>query len=307
MPTAGFDACKKELMMSFEGATAPIANERKDIRRRLRALPDETRIAVESTGRFHLKLVEEAVKLGLQVYVVNPKEFSFYRRSLSYRVKSDSVDAELLARFVENEHARLHLYVPPAPRYAFAHAMISYRATLVRARVAAAESFAALPDQMRRELLADPLASLEAAIEELELRIHALMSQDEAYEKLRKVPGIGRLTAAALVCAFRRGIFASSDSFVAYLGLDLRVRESGRWKGRRSLSKRGDRTLRCLLYTAASAGVRTSAWKQFYERALLRGWKKIQSIVIVARKLARLAWSMMRHGSEFELHRLVRA
>lgn len=307
MGTAAFDASKNELVSHFEGAEGRLENEHKVIRLWLRRLPEGTRIAVESTGRYHLKLVEEAVKLGLEVYVVNPKEFSFYRRSLNYRVKSDSSDAELLARFVENEHSRLYRYVPPGPRYALAHAMLSYRATLVRSRVAASESFGALPTAVKEQLETDALASLDAAILELEEKIHALMSQDVSYSKLLKVPGIGKLTAAALVCAFNRGIFTSSDSFVAFAGLDLKVRESGSWKGRRFLTKRGDRTLRCLLYTAAAAGIRTAAWKSFYEQALARGWKKIQSIIIVARKLIRLAWSIMRHQSDFQLERLVRA
>src|SRR4051794_33628992 len=122
MGTAAFDTSKKELVSSFEGVGQTLENERKAIRKALRVLPEGTRIAVESTGRFHLKLVEEASRLGFEVYVVNPKEFSFYRRSLSYRVKSDASDAELLARFVENEHSRLYRYVAPGPRYALAHA-----------------------------------------------------------------------------------------------------------------------------------------------------------------------------------------
>ena len=46
-------------------------------------------------------------------------------------------------------------------------------------------------------------------------------------------PGIGPINAAALVAIFHRGVFSKSDAFIAFMGLDVRVRESGYFKGKR--------------------------------------------------------------------------
>jgi len=55
----------------------------------------------------------------------------------------------------------------------------------------------------------------------------------------------------ALIRAYHRGAFASRDTFIAFLGLDVRRRESGYFKGKRKLTKRGPVELRRLLYCAA--------------------------------------------------------
>ena len=58
------------------------------------------------------------------------------------------------------------------------------------------------------------------------------------------IPGIGSGNASALVVAYHRGSFAGSDAFISYLGLDVRIRESGYFRGKRKLTKRGEPELR---------------------------------------------------------------
>ncbi|HAM77157.1 MAG TPA: IS110 family transposase, partial [Alcanivorax sp.] len=58
----------------------------------------------------------------------------------------------------------------------------------------------------------------------------------EQVARCEAVEGIGPLSACALVMAFLRGDFRNSDAFVAFLGLDVRVRDSGKQVQRRRLS-----------------------------------------------------------------------
>ncbi|MGC8102998.1 transposase, partial [Metapseudomonas otitidis] len=97
--------------------------------------------------------------------------------------------------------------------------------------------------------------------------------------RCQAIEGIGPISAAALSLAFLRGTFRSSDSFIAFLGLDVRVRESGRYIGRRKLTKQGDPEIRRLLYTAAMAASRTVAWKDCYQGYLQRGLKRTEALV----------------------------
>jgi len=64
----------------------------------------------------------------------------------------------------------------------------------------------------------------------------------------RAIPGVGPLTAMALVAVYHRGHFRSVDAFIAFMGTDVRVRESGQSRGRRKLTKKGDPELRRLLF-----------------------------------------------------------
>ena len=99
--------------------------------------------------------------------------------------------------------------------------------------------------------------------------------------------------------SFHRGAFRSSDAFVAFLGLDVRVRDSGQLRGRRRLTKKGNPELRRLLFLAAMQAARSRSWKDFYQRHLDRGLSRIQALVILARKLARVAFALLNNQTDY--------
>ncbi|WP_180700271.1 transposase, partial [Pseudomonas crudilactis] len=74
---------------------------------------------------------------------------------------------------------------------------------------------------------------------------------------------------------------------------------SGKKKGRRCLTKRGDSEARRLLHNAAMAASRTSAWKGFYEALRERGLSTTQALVALARKLARVVFALLKNQSEY--------
>jgi transposase len=98
--------------------------------------------------------------------------------------------------------------------------------------------------------------------------------------------------------------FHSSDALIAFLGYDPRANDSGHHRGRRRLSKRGPAEMRRLLYAAAMAAARTKAWKPFYERDRARGLSSTEAIIVLARRLARTAFSIARHNTTFDPARL---
>ncbi|MNJ69962.1 Transposase IS116/IS110/IS902 family protein [compost metagenome] len=73
----------------------------------------------------------------------------------------------------------------------------------------------------------------------------------------------------------------------------MRLKESGRYCGRRKLTKQGDPEIRRLLHNAAMAASRTSRWRDLYQGYLARGLKRTEALTILARKLARIAFALM--------------
>ena len=120
------------------------------------------------------------------------------------------------------------------------------------------------------------------------------------YQRCLSIPGIGPLNAAALVAAYHRGVFASSDAFVAFIGIDVRLRESGRYKGKRKLTKRGEAELRRLLYCAAQPARSYQLFDAYYQRQLEKGLPKIAAKVCLARKLARIAFTLIVNQQSFK-------
>jgi transposase len=122
----------------------------------------------------------------------------------------------------------------------------------------------------------------------------------EQVARCQAIEGIGFLTATALVMAFSRGEFTKGDSFIAFLGLDLRANDSGQKNGRRSLTKRGCSEVRRLLHNAAMSASRSAAWKPFYDEHRGNGKATTQVLVMLTRKLARVAFSLMKKKSEYQ-------
>lgn len=308
----GVDVCKAELVVAYDQQVSSIKNNKSDIERWLKSLPSHAVIALEATNSFHFLLADMAYAKGMRVYVLNPKQVSDYRKSLRGRAKTDRCDARIIARFITKEHQELFPYVPLTPSQRKLVSLLRRRTKIVQARVSLQQSLESLPPELLAEagVSADwktLLKRLEQVIKKLDKALESFLEQCELSEsaaRLRTIDGVGAVTSAALLAALSRGEFACADAFVAFLGLDLRVEDSGVREGRRRLTKRGDGLTRALLYTAAMSAVRTPAWKELYRRYLDRGLKRIQALVIIARRIAKTAWSIYKHGGTFSAQRL---
>jgi transposase len=125
-------------------------------------------------------------------------------------------------------------------------------------------------------------------------------------QKLRTIPGVGLITATALVAFVGDvGRFPSARHFASYLGLTPRERSSGLRRRLGAISKRGDVYIRMLLTHGARAVLwkaktrkqpdRLRAWALHVE--LLRGHNK--ATIALANKLARIVWAVWRRNLEF--------
>lgn len=152
-------------------------------------------------------------------------------------------------------------------------------------------------------ILADQLSHTQTNITELEREIEALLCRDDGATGLQSVPEFGAKTVAVLraeLGAVER--FQRSDQVGAYAGLDVTVRESGKWKGQRKLSKRGSGALRRALYMAAMRCVRLpgSAFGAYYQALGARGLKGNAALVAVMRKMLVVAYRLVRSGDTYD-------
>lgn len=125
-----------------------------------------------------------------------------------------------------------------------------------------------------------------------------------AYRRLQTLVGVGPWVAAGLLSLLERVPLTHGDAFIAFLGLDPRPQDSGQRVGRRRLSKRGPSELRRLLYNAASSASKSKLWKPWYEYYRGKGLSSTAALVVIARKIARIAFSLYRHNTSFDPSRL---
>ena len=166
----------------------------------------------------------------------------------------------------------------------------------------------ALSPRMLRviEELAGDWRRLDQRIDGLTGEIEALARQDQACSRLMTVPGIGPIISSAMVAAIGTGeVFSKGRDFGAWLGLVPKQISTGDRTILGKISRRGNRYLRVLFVQAAWVVlVRIKNWeryglKSWIEAAKRRLHHNVLAIAL-ANKLARIAWSVLAHGRNFE-------
>jgi transposase len=298
--TLGIDVSKDELVICHwetEQLTT-VRNESSALDAWLQSLHGPVRIALEPTSHYHLAVVEHAHALGMEVYLVNPRQLLHYRQAVNVRNKTDPKDAWLLARYLAHEVGSLRRFKPLDAQAQQLWALLKRRASAVKARQQLQQSFAEI--KLSIKALFTEIEHLLARIDKrLKVLVRALGWWDD-YQRCLTIPGIGPLNAAALVAVYHRGVFASSDAFVAFIGLDVRLRESGKYQGRRKLTKCGEAEIRRLLYCAAKPARSYSPFADYHQQQLNKGLPKIAANVILARKLARIAFTLINNKQNFK-------
>lgn len=297
--TLGIDAAKDEhVTFNWQSnQTIILPNNRDDIITWLKSFQGPVRIAIESTSHYHLTMVEEALALGYEVYLVNPRQLVHYREAVNVRNKTDPMDAWLLARYLEHEWSQLRPFQPQDRKAQRLWGLILRRATVIKSRQQLRQSFTGVPVSIK-----GLLSQFQQLLERIDRQIIILIRELgwwSDYQHCLSIPGVGPSNACALVAAYHRGAFASSDAFVCYLGLDIRIRESGCFKGKRKLTKRGEPELRRLLFCASHPARHYHRFAEYYQKQLAKGLSKIAARVILARKLARIAFALMRNEEYF--------
>ena len=153
------------------------------------------------------------------------------------------------------------------------------------------------------------LDALTDKMKQLEKRLEDLAKPCEYIQLLLTIPGIGRKTAEALVATIDDPHrFKNARQLCSYLGLTPKLYQSGQTERVGRISKRGPRMLRGLLMECAWASLRYNAWaKATYER--IHGGSKTRrkkAGVALARKLAVVAWAMMRDKATWDASKLTR-
>jgi transposase len=299
----GVDVSAASLVIATyeEASLTEIANTPEAIGAWLINLPPGSVVAMEATGRYHQVLAHLAQAAGLQVYVLNPQGLKHYARAVGLRAKTDRIDARLIARYVVHERQKLRPWVPPAPQAQALSQLLVRRHALVSARQRLMQSLAELGAlKAEREVL---LATFQRMIGAIELLISKELARTPEllalHRRLMSIVGIGPIVAAGLVAALTRLQFTRLESFIAYTGLDPRPDDSGKRRGRRHLTKHGPALLRCLLYNAGMAASHSKLFGAHYAALLARGLATTEAILILGRKLARIAFALYRSGETF--------
>ena len=168
------------------------------------------------------------------------------------------------------------------------------------------EADSRLPEAARVMLreVAETIADLEARLARIDRTIVTQVKNNETTRRLMSIPGVGPITASAVVAMVGDPArFRSGRHFAAWLGLVAKQNSTGGKTRLGRISKMGDRYLRKLLVLGATSGL----WQARHTNTPLTAWtrrlleRKPARLVTVAlaNKMARIIWAVMAHGDAY--------
>jgi len=148
------------------------------------------------------------------------------------------------------------------------------------------------------------LEMLHTLIAEIESEMETVLGRIPYSSKLLSIKGLGVVSVAGIIGEigdFKK--FQTRGEIMKLAGLDLYEISSGKWKGRRKISKRGRSLLRKILYYAAIQTIRKNGiLHDYYTRLTERGMKRMKALVAVSRKLLGIIYAIVRDDSEYLVH-----
>ena len=140
----------------------------------------------------------------------------------------------------------------------------------------------------------------------IEAQAEQYCADNKDYHRLKTMPGIGPIIALTILAEagdIRR--FKHVRQFLKFCGFDLTTKQSGKYRGKSTLSKRGNNELRKMFWLAATIAIRMkeNTFRKKYENYIKETSKnadvKRKAYVAVAAKMARVAYSMLTQNTDY--------
>jgi transposase len=250
-------------------------------------------LVIESTGNCHLQSALMIKRVDYNVKVINPVLTRKFQKSSIRNAKSDKIDARRLADIAYIE--------PNLPDFndnienISAKKLTSYLSHLedVKQRMTSSiKQMERTKKLLKIEIDLKPaIRAMEKLEEQMEVIANALKCDlPEIAKKIaRETKGISEKQMAILLALIGDKQFKSRNQLVAYVGLDIALRQSGGWRGKQKLSKRGNGYARKILYQIAwGLKQNNTHYKEYFNRLKNENKKHYNTaMVATARKFLR--------------------
>lgn len=264
---------------------------------------------MEATGVYYEGAAYYLFEQGYTVYVVLPNQVKKYGQSLGIKSKTDKIDAGTLARM--GMERKLSEWKPFSPCFRTLKCLTRERDTMINERTEALNRLHAYlhqncPPPGCIERAKRLIAFYDEQIQEIDSQIKQVVDSDKALAHrlayVCSIKGVGFVTAVVVVAETNGfATFRNIKQLTSFAGLDVRIRESGNWKGKSRISKCGNRHIRKAMFWPAFSKIRNDEkTKEFYERIVEKKTVKMVAAVAVQRKLLGLMYTLWKKQEMFD-------
>ena len=270
---------------------------------------DPVWFVMEATGVYYESLAYYLCEYGYQVVVELPNTIKHYAKSLPVKSKTDDLDARMITRF--GLERKLKPWNKPSEiirslRFLVREYMNLKKITTQVKNQLHAKAHAYKPLSQTIARLKQLEKTYEKQMKAIENQVLELIEQDEEMKKgieyLDSIKGIGVMTAVGVVAETNGFAFIRNMKQISsYAGLDVRLNQSGTFNGKSSISKKGNKYLRQLVYMPALVAVRFNEHlKIVYERLVAKKQNKKIALIAVARKLLCLMYTIWKKKEMYQ-------
>lgn len=306
--TIGIDISKATLDVHrlSDGAAVQFSNDNTGFRALKTWLKGHAiaRIVYEPTGPYHRNF-EVALQRGFPLTKVNPLQARRFAQSLGTRVKTDAVDARMLAMMGDafsldaqpmisiNQRDLKELHVA--------------RLALIKDRTRTLNRQRSLTITLLKRQARARLKQLESQIKEVNAEIEGLLQRTpetiRATEIICSIPGFSKVSAAALLTEMPELGTLNKKQVASLAGLAPMTRQSGQWRGK-SFIQGGRKLLRDALYMPALVAMRHNPdLKAKYAALIAVGKPAKVALIALMRKLIILVNTLIGDNREWEKNR----
>jgi len=299
----GVDVAKQ----AFDVHTLPhdarfsMANDQQGIQAFLQQLPPPGTclIVVEASGGYQRELVAELLHARHLVSVVNPRQVRNFAKALGILAKTDALDAQVLARFGQLVQPRTT--AQNHEKQQSIQELVTRRRQLIDLRTSESNRLETTKLKTVRAGIQKVVALLNHQIKVVEQELLRLVESDDEWrnklELLKSVPGVGDITGASLISLLPELGNLNRQQIASLAGLAPFNRDSGRFKGSRSIW--GGRTnVRGILYMATLTARRCNPVIRTFAQRLQDQGKPFKVIMVACmRKLLVILNTMLKENA----------
>lgn len=267
---------------------------------------DNIHVIMEATSVYHEALAYYLYEHNVNVSIVNPAYVRDFAKGLGTIHKTDKKDSFILARY--GALVAPALWKPEPVEIRALKALLAridaLNADLLREENRLEKIGFSQASLIVMESLQKMIAELKKERDRIEQEIDDHIDRHPTLKKdiqlLRSIPGVGPIMSRLMLCILRSRPFTCAADCAAFLGVIPKLRESGIFRGRAALSKKGSPMIRAKLYMSAIvASQHNPLIKVQRERLLRNGKTKMQALGAAMRKLVHLCFGVIKHQTEY--------
>lgn len=264
-------------------------------------------VVMEATGGFENPFAVALTRSSIAVSVVNPRHVRSFAKAMGYLAKTDAIDARVILEFAEAIKPKSRPIKDKQSQQLTD--LVTRQEQLVR-MLAAEKNRLHTANKSVRKNIEDHIKWLKRQIKDIDIELRKCIEGSSIWrvkdDLLQSVPGVGPKTSAKLIASLPELGNLNRRQIAALVGVAPFNRDSGSFRGRRTIWG-GRAQVRCALYMAVlSATKHNSVIRAFYQRLVEAGKAKKLALTACMRKLIIILNTMMKNQTHWQVNRTLK-